>query len=37
VLSPKQTVTREIELTAGQMLEVDWSDIASDTAKGSSK
>jgi plastocyanin len=36
-LSPKQTVTREIELTAGQMLEVDWSDIASDTAKGSSK
>ena len=36
-LSPKQTVTREVDLTAGQVLEVDWSDIASDTAKGSSK
>ena len=40
-LSSKQTVTREIELVAGQVLEVDWSDIspdsAFDSAKGSSK
>ena len=36
-LSPKQTVTREVELAAGQVLEVDWRDIASDTATGSSK
>ena len=36
-LSPKQTVTREIELAAGQVLEVDWSDAASETAKGTSK
>lgn len=36
-LSPKQTVTREVELAAGQVLEVDWRDIASDTVTGSSK
>jgi len=36
-LSSKQTVTREIELVAGQVLEVDWSDISPDGAKGSSK
>jgi plastocyanin len=36
-LSSMQTVTREIELVAGQVLEVDWSDISPDGAKGSSK
>lgn len=32
-LSPKQTVTREIELSAGQSLEVDWSDLAKGPSK----
>jgi plastocyanin len=32
-LSPKQTVTREVELAAGQALEVDWSDPAAEPAK----
>lgn len=32
-LSPKQTVTREVELSAGQTLEVDWSDLAKGPSK----
>lgn len=32
-LSPKQTVTREVEVKAGQVLEVDWSDAAKEPAK----
>jgi plastocyanin len=32
-LSPKQTVTREVELSAGQSLEVDWSDLAKGPSK----
>jgi hypothetical protein len=32
-LSPKQTVTREVELAAGQSLEVDWSDAAKEPGK----
>ena len=32
-LSPKQTVTREVELAPGQDLEVDWSDLAKDAGK----
>jgi plastocyanin len=32
-LSPKQTVTREVELAAGQALEVDWSGPAAEPAK----
>jgi len=32
-LSPKQTVTREIELAAGQVLEVDWRDVAAGAAE----
>lgn len=32
-LSPKQTVTREVEVKAGQVLEVDWSDAAKGPAK----
>jgi hypothetical protein len=40
-LSPKQTVERTVELKAGQVLEVDWSDLAAtdgkDPGKGASK
>lgn len=32
-LSPKQTVTREVELAPGQVLEVDWTDLAKGPAK----
>ncbi|MFM7797769.1 MAG: carboxypeptidase regulatory-like domain-containing protein [Planctomycetota bacterium] len=32
-LSPKQTVTREVELSAGQTLDVDWSDLAKGPTK----
>ena len=32
-LSPKQTVTREVEVKAGQVLEVDWSDAAKEPGK----
>ena len=32
-LSPKQTVTREVEVKAGQVLEVDWTDAAKEPAK----
>ena len=32
-LSPRQTVTREVELAAGQALEVDWSAVAAEPAK----
>ncbi len=32
-LSPRQTVTREVELAAGQSLEVDWSDLAKGPSK----
>lgn len=32
-LSPKQTVTREVEVASGQRLEVDWSDLAKGPSK----
>ena len=32
-LSPRQTLTREVELAAGQVLEVDWSDLAKGPTK----
>lgn len=32
-LSPKQTVTREVEVRAGQVLEVDWTDAPKEAAK----
>lgn len=32
-LSPKQTLTREVELAPGQTLQVDWSDLAQEPTK----
>ena len=32
-LSPKQTLTREVDLAAGQTLEVDWSNLVEEPSK----
>lgn len=36
-LSPKRTVERTVELKAGQSLEVDWSDLATEAGKDAGK